>query len=386
MTLRIALVHRRFGVDGGTERFTESLARRLSARGHDVEVFAASVDPRFARTRVATFRRLRAGARGALKHVLLWLAATLQVRRARYDVVVHLGRTGPLDLYRAGGGCHRTWFDQLLARAGTGGRRFALQASLAHRFVLWHERRALKAGGRFVVPSEAARRDLAAAYGELARDVLVVPNGVDLDRFHPRNRKLFFEEERRRLGLRPEELVLLFVGSDATRKGLDTLLRSLEILNEQGQADDLRLLVVGPPDRQRDRYAALAAELGLRGQVTFAPPQESIERVYPAVDLLVLPTRHDPFANVTLEALASGTPVVTSGVNGAVEAVEDRTALAVVQDPEDAAGFAAAIADQLRPDGLQDRRAAARAAAEPAAEGAAVDRWEALLTEAAASR
>jgi len=384
--VRLALVHRRFGLDGGTERFLEGLARRLSARGHTVEVFAASVDPRFARTRVATFRSLRAGRRGAFKHLLLWLAARLQIRRRSFDVVVHLGRTGPLDLYRAGGGCHRTWFDMLLARASTGGQRFALKWSLAHRFILWHERAALTSGGRFVVPSESARRDLVESYGNLAAGVRVLPNGVDLDRFHPRNRHLFFEEERQRLGLRPEELVLLFVGSDATRKGLDTLLRSLARLKDDGKADDVRLLVVGPGVRQREQYAALADDLGLRDQVTFAVPQVAIERVYPAVDLLVLPTRHDPFANVTLEALASGTPVITTAVNGAIEAVADRSALVVLDDAEDDAALASAIEAQLRPEGLQALRAAARTSVEPASEQAAIDAWEALLTEAAAAR
>jgi UDP-glucose:(heptosyl)LPS alpha-1,3-glucosyltransferase len=198
----VAVVHRRFGVDGGTERFLEGLTRRLGQRGHTVDVFAASVDPRYARTRVATFRSLLFGRRGAFKHVLLWLSAALQVRRRRYDVVLHLGRTGPLDVYRAGGGCHRTWFDLLLSRA-TRGERWALKLSLAHRFVLWHERRALTSGARFVVPSESARADLRQVYGSLADGVIVLPNGVDLDRFHPRNRKIFFEEERQRLGLRP---------------------------------------------------------------------------------------------------------------------------------------------------------------------------------------
>ncbi|MCP4868964.1 MAG: glycosyltransferase family 4 protein [Proteobacteria bacterium] len=384
--MKVALVHRRFGVDGGTERFLEGLARRLSARGHDVEVFATSVDPRFARTRVATFRRLWLGGGGAFKHALLWLSARLAVRARNYDVVLHLGRTGPLDIYRAGGGCHRTWFDLLMARAVTGGQRAALKFNFAHRFLLWHERTALSHGGRFVVPSEASRANLVASYGNLAAGVVVLPNGVDLDRFHPRNRKLFFEEERQRLGLRPEELVLLFVGSDATRKGLDTLLRSLAILKDSGKADDVRLLVIGPGARQRDRYAAEAQALGLRDQVTFAPPQQAIERVYPAVDLLVLPTRHDPFANVTLESLACGTPVITTAANGAIEAVTDRTSLVVIDDPEDHEGFAAAIADQLSPDGLQSRRAAARTAAEPASEQGAIDRWETLLTEAAGAR
>ena len=383
--MKFAFIHRRFGVDGGTERFLESLTRRLGQRSHEVEVWSASVDPRFARTRVASFRRLLAGGRGWMKDLLLYLAVRLQVRHRRYDAVLHLGRTGPLDVYRAGGGCHRTWFDLLMGQAATGWQRLKLKLSLAHRFRLWHERRALRAPGRFVVPSHTAREDLRRAYGSLADDVEVVHNGVDLDRFHPRTRQLFFEEERSKLGLRPEELVLLFVGSDFWRKGLDTLLRAIARLERAGEADDLRVLVLGA-DRRQPRYAALADELGVRDHVTFLRHHDAPEKVYGAVDLLALPTRHDPFANVTLEALACGLPLVTSAVNGATEVYGDCPSAVILEDPEDDEPLAAAIKDLLRPELLAERRAAARTTAEQRGEGDAVDRWEALLTEVAGDR
>lgn len=382
--MKLAFVHRRFGVDGGTERFLEALTRRLGERGHAIEVYSATVDPRFARTRVATFRRLVAGGRGLLKNLLLWVAAGLQVRRGRFDVVLHLGRTGPLDIYRAGGGCHRTWHG-LLLEAAEGRERFALKVSFAHRFRLWHERKALLSTSRVVVPSESARRDLVSAYGDLADKVEVIHNGVDLDRFHPRTRQLFFEEERRRLGLRPEELVLLFVGSDYWRKGLDTLLRAMARLVTDGHGDDLRLLAVGG-DARRDRFVALAAELGLRERVTFLSHHDAPERLYAAADVLALPTRYDPFANVTLEGLASGLPVVTSARNGACEAVRDRSAFTVLQDASDDAALAEALEIQLRTGDLQLRRGQARAAAQECCETGAVDRWERLLREVADAR
>jgi UDP-glucose:(heptosyl)LPS alpha-1,3-glucosyltransferase len=383
--VKLAFVHRRFGLDGGTERFLESLTRRLGQRGHEIEVWTAGVDPRFARTRVAAFRKLRAGRRGLLRNLLLFLAAKLQVKRARFDAVLHLGRTGPLDIYRAGGGCHRTWYELLRSRATTGWQRFRLALSPAHRFRLWHERKALRAAGRFVVPSETARADLVRAYGPVADRVEVLHNGVDLDRFHPRTRQLFFEEERQRLGLRPEELVLLFVGSDFWRKGLDTLLRATGRLEEAGDADELRLLVVGG-DRRTDEYAALAERLGVRGRVTFLRHHDAPEKVYAAADVFALPTRHDPFANVTIEALASGLPVVTSAINGATEAVEPGLAFSVLDDAEDDEGLAAVLRDLLRPERFAERRAAAREAASSCGEGACVDRWEQLLKDVSGGR
>jgi UDP-glucose:(heptosyl)LPS alpha-1,3-glucosyltransferase len=372
--VKLAFVHRRFGVDGGTERFLESLARRLGERGHEVHVWAASVDPRYVRTRVATFHRLPGG-RGLLGALALMAAAALAVRRPSYDAVLHLGRTGPGDVYRAGGGCHRAWFEHLLADA-SGLARWRVLLSPYHQLRLWHERRALGSTARVIVPSERARADFVRCYGALGERVEVLPNGVDLDRFHPKGRQLFFEEVRRQLGLPPEELVLLFVGSDFHRKGLDTVLKAVQRLGDD--AADLRILVLGS-DGRRARFEALAAELGLRDRVTFLREHDQPEKVYAACDALALPTRYDPFANVSLEALASGLPVVTSARNGALDVVPANTALVVVDDPDDADAVAAGIRSLLGSEGMGERRAAARAAAATCGEAEAVLRWEALL-------
>ncbi len=380
--MKLAFVHRRFGVDGGTERFLESLTRRLAEREHEIVVYASTVDPRFARTRIARFVRLGPAWLGTIG---LWLLAALRVRRKRFDAVLHLGRTGPLDIYRAGGGCHRRWHEIALASSEHATARQARFSWLGHRFRLWHERRALRGAGLVVVPSQTARADLIAAYGADAESVQVVHNGVDVDRFHPRTRQLFFEEERQRLGLRPEELVLLFVGSDFHRKGLDVVLRATAELRREDAAGDLRLLVVGG-DRRRPAFEALAEELGIRDCVTFLRHHDAPERAYAAADVFVMPTRHDPFANATLEALASGLSVVTTRCNGATEVMDGCSAVRIVEDPDDVAAVTDGLRAFLDTAGLQERRAAARATAEVCGDSIAVERWEALLTGVATGR
>lgn len=381
--MKIGLVHKRFGVDGGTERFAEGLTRQLSGRGHEVVVFAASFDPRFTRKDVAQYGRLRFGRRGgALGTILLWLAAWWRVREPSFDVVLHLGRTGPGRAYRAGGGCHRAWYDRLRAGAKTGGERLALSVSLYHRFRLWHERKALRSA-HVIVPSQLARQGFIDSYGALAANVVVLPNGVDLARFHPKNRRLFFAETRDAIGLNPEEVVLLFVGSDFERKGLDVAIEAAAQL--LAEIPEIRLLVVGG-DRRRPEYERLADQHGLRSHVTFLWEHERPEHLYAAADVLILPTRFDPFANVTLEALATGLPVVTSARNGAVEVLQGCPAAAVVQDPEDVAGTVAALRDMLDPSALHDRQEAARALTEQLGEGQAAAAWEAWLRSVGAAR
>ena len=381
--MKIAFVHKRFGLDGGTERQLEQLVRGLRDRGHDVHVHAGTVDPRFARDRWGTFHSLPAGGPGAgLRALRLLLGAALRVRLSAYDVVVHMGRTGPRDVYRAGGGCHRLWYEMLLSRCRSGLQRLRLLLSLRHRIALWHERRALTTA-QVVVGSERARQDLLASYGALADGVAVIPNAVDLDRFHPRWRRLAFGEQREQLGLGPEEVVILFVGSDFWRKGLDRVLAALPLCAPHGE--EPRLLVLGD-DARRDTFEAQARELGVRGRVTFLPHHAAPEKLYATVDLLVLPTRHDPFANVTLEALATGVPVVTSATNGASAEIGAGPALVVLDDPDDHEALADAMTALLAPTELPARREAARAAAERHGEAEALDRWNALLVQAAEAR
>ena len=382
--MRIAFVHKRFGLEGGTERMLEALVRGLSARGHDVHVFCGRLDPRFNRSRVATFHALPfVGPTPGLRALMLLVVAALIVRRLRFDAVVHLGRTGPLDVYRAGGGSHRTFHDLLRARASTGWQRLRLALSLRHRIALAHERRALTAGGLVVVPSQRARQDLLDAYGPLATGVFVIPNGVDLDRFHPKGRRLFFAEQRDALSFGPEELVLLFVGSDFWRKGLDRALAALARLGPPGE--EPRLLVLGD-DPRRMEFEALARSLSVRHRVTFLTHHPSPERLYATADLLVLPTRHDPYANVTVEALASGMPAVTTEANGAVGELGTSDALCVVREPDDPEALAAAIRAMLDPARLPELRSAARQVAEAAGEAAFIAAWEETLTGVPARR
>ena len=84
--------------------------------------------------------------------------------------------------------------------------------------------------------------------------------------------------------------------------------------------------------------------------------------LYRQVDGLLLPTRYDAFANVCLEAAASGLPVVTSGANGSGELLRD--AGVVVEDAEDVAGFSAALERLADPDARAQLGQRARAIAE----------------------
>jgi glycosyltransferase involved in cell wall biosynthesis len=97
-------------------------------------------------------------------------------------------------------------------------------------------------------------------------------------------------------------------------------------------------------------------------RVRFLGPRADPEALLAAADALLLPTRFDAFANASLEAAASGIPVVTSAANGAAEVLGH--AALVVADPGDVAGFARALDVLSDPAARASRGASARRAAE----------------------
>ena len=74
-------------------------------------------------------------------------------------------------------------------------------------------------------------------------------------------------------------------------------------------------------DSARARFEAQAAALGIAARTLFVEGTLAPEQLHAAADLYVLPTRYDPFANSTLEALACGLPVITSCANGGAELI-----------------------------------------------------------------
>jgi UDP-glucose:(heptosyl)LPS alpha-1,3-glucosyltransferase len=183
-----------------------------------------------------------------------------------------------------------------------------------------------------------------------------VYNGVDLERFHPRLREVHRTAARAEAGVSPEAWTLLFAGSGFERKGLDVAIRALAALGDSRS----RLIVIGRGDAAR--YRQIAAEAGVADRLVWLGVRADIERWYAAADVLVLPTRYEPFGNVHLEALSTGLPVVTSRVAGGAEVIGAGCGDAV--DPSSPEEFSSAVA-RLRGRPAAEVRAAARAAAEP---------------------
>lgn len=177
----------------------------------------------------------------------------------------------------------------------------------------------------------AALRDSLTNLGVPAERVTVLRNGVDLDFFRPIDKL----EARGKLGLDSGSRVLLSVGLLIDRKGHDIPIRALPRL------PGVQLLIAGDGEK-RKFLEELAAAIGVGDRVTFlgSISHEKLKVYFSAADALVLASSREGWANVLLESMACGTPVIASDVWGTPEVVTCPAAGVLMEDrtPESFAG------------------------------------------------
>jgi D-inositol-3-phosphate glycosyltransferase len=219
------------------------------------------------------------------------------------------------------------------------------------------ERRTMAACDRIVAATERDRAQMVRHYGKHA-PIMVIPGGVDLQRFRPLPRA----EARAELGVGASK-VILFVGRIQRLKGLEVLLRALHHACGSDTSLDVRLLIVGGLAnaecrelREITRLQQLAGRLGVADRVTFvgAVQHERLPLYYASADVTVMPSTYESFGLVAVESLACGTPVIASRVGGLPTIVRDGETGFLVpwRDPR---LFAERIVQLLNDDSLRAR-------------------------------
>jgi glycosyltransferase involved in cell wall biosynthesis len=179
--------------------------------------------------------------------------------------------------------------------------------------------RTLKSAARVFSVSDSLRR-LAIELGTAEEKTEVVGNGVDTARFHPVDHAV----ARARFGLPDSAKVLISVGGLVERKGMHRVIDVMPALIKHHP--DLHYLIVGGASPEGDNRAELAAQvarLGLADHVHFlgSLPPDELKWPLSASDVFVLATRNEGWANVFLEAMACGLPVISTDVGGNAEVV-----------------------------------------------------------------
>ena len=205
----------------------------------------------------------------------------------------------------------------------------------------------------------------------------VIHNFVDIERFRPEP-----DSRRRRCYAAPNELVFMHASNFRAVKNAH---RVVEVFHAAQAQVPARLLMVGEgPDVAPCRE--LARELKIADRVSFLGEQEYIEALLPLADVFLLPSSHESFGLVALEAMSSGVPVIATRVGGMPEVIVDGVS-GFLRDPGDVAGMSAIAVELARDPELRARvgRAARARAGDTFAQERAVEHYEAYYRRLLAS-
>lgn len=333
------------GSAGGMSVFLRSMAQALARAGVQVDVYAASHGPCPASSGPGPLRVTHVGTEGApdfaddllaavkeagtdyaLVHSHYWTSAEPGLRLADEIGVPHVftGHTIAAIKERAGGALEPD------ARKSA-------------------EDAAIRRSHAVVTFTEEESALLSELFGLAPEQSHAVPMGVDLGLFKPHARL----EARAALGIGQRERVLLSVGRIEPFKGADVLVRAVALMRER-----VRVLVVGGRENEPGvawlRNEACANGVSNLLDWRAAIPQSGLPSYYAAADICVVPSLHEMFGLVALEAMACGTPVVASDAGGLRELVRHGET-GLLCRPGDAAALAGALDALLGDASLAER-------------------------------
>ncbi len=368
---------------GGAARVATETALGLAGRGHEVTVIAP-VSARPAIERIAENLTVRRSLpRTRLPITLTDVVSTARAVRGlrSYDValvhqstcaagLVAAGFEAPMALVFHASALRELRFLRTRLRGAKRLGTYGLEPFLA-----WFERLSLERATSVLVLSEFSRGLIEADHPRISNRITRVSGGVDVDRFTPGDG---LQPARDRLGIQRDGTLLVTARRLEPRMGLEQLLEAVRIARSGGV--DLRLAVIGSGILERP-LQSLAVRLGLGDVVNFRGRVPDAELVdwYRAADLFVLPTiAYEGFGMVTVEALASGVPVVGTPVGATPELLGplDRRLIAQTAGAE---SLAAAIRTALQLAGPELRTACREYACAEFAWPRVMDAWEEAL-------
>lgn len=368
--MRITMVNKHYPPHlGGIEHHVRDLAEALAARGHSVRALVANEEARtvFETMSGVEVLRLRRAFNISSAPVAFGIARALRDEASRADVL-HLHSPypwGELEWLRVKPGVpavltyHSDIVRQRLLLAG--------YAPFLRRVL---------AGVSRIIVSSPQMIEHSPFLAPIAAKCRVVPFGIDVEEFADPS----LEGPAQAIRARHKRPIVLFVGRLIYYKGVEVLVRAMVDVDA-----DLVIVGTGPLE---GTIRSLASDLGIADRITMTPPlpRRELAAQYRAADVFCLPSiaRSEAFGLVQLEAMAAGTPVVSTRLPTGVPFVNEHGVSGLTVEPGDAASLAEALNALVSDAGLRERlgsQARARVRAEFTRDGM-VERTLAVYREA----
>jgi glycosyltransferase involved in cell wall biosynthesis len=302
--VRIAVLSRNFAVTGGgAERYSIAIVEQLAAK-HEVHVYAQTIDHDFPGVVYHSIPMPFAKPRWINQLYFAW--KTWRATRIGFDIVhshentwhgnVHTVHVLPvkhtLFVGKTGFSLAMRWLKVL-----TSPRLLAYLWLEKQRYAFAYRKKVVCASSTLKAVVEDSFPEARCMLEVITPGVTSVPGpATSLEKV----------EARHMLALPEDAAILLFVGNDFGKKGLNAALNALASLG-----NNVHLLVVGQSELVSD-YKQIAIAIGVSSRVRFQGSVKDMSLVYRAADMLVHPTSEDSYGMVVLEAMAHGLPVVVS--------------------------------------------------------------------------
>ncbi len=261
------------------------------------------------------------------------------------DLVFGMDRNRFQTHFRAGNGVHDAYLKSRILTQGKW-KYYSCLLNPMHRKILDIEKSAFENPSlkKLFTNSDMVKRQILDRFSTDPAKIQVIHNGVE---WHEMEADFNAWPERKSQWIRdfflpPDKFHLLFIGNGYLRKGLLQLLEGIARLDNL----DVHLSVIGK-ETHLDVYQTAAHKLGLIKRVHFFGPRGDIRPFYQYADALAIPSFYDPFANVTVEALAMGLFVISSQFNGGSEILTSQSGIVIneLQSPD---SVASALQEAIR--------------------------------------
>ncbi|WES68595.1 glycosyltransferase family 4 protein [Superficieibacter sp. HKU1] len=308
---------------GGLQRDFLRIAKTVSQRGARVRVYVLSWQgERPDDVEIVTVPATASTNHGKNKEYYQWVQQHL--RQHPVDKVIGFNKMPGLDIYYAADVCYA---EKVAREKG-----FFYKLTPRYRHFAAFEEAVFRKGAKteLLMLTDRQINDFKKHYGTEEARFHILPPGIYPDRKYSAHAPDCRETFRRENNIGADEFLLLQVGSDFSRKGVDRSIRAFAALPDAFKAN-ARLVVVGQD--KPGKFDALASQLGVKNRVWFYAGRNDVSNLMMAADVLIHPAYQEAAGIVLLEAIAAGLPVLTTEVCGYAHYIDKAQCGVVIAEP-----------------------------------------------------
>lgn len=342
---KVTLVARSSLAAGGLEKQLLRISNAFLQKGAPVHLLTSYPNPQLASTPITYSLVKTPRYPRFLLPKLFDLSSFQSHAKDPSTIVFGIDRISYATHLRAGNGVHRAYLERRRLTSSLSFPYIRFFNPLHHTLLKLEKASFLSPSLRLIFTnSHMVKNEILDFYGVDPKLIRVIHNGVEWQELAVPFSRWPREKSRlcKVLSLDPHLHYFLFVGHGFERKGLSFLLDAFAALSKP----ECHLIVVGQDSHRLSFFQKKCHTLKIENQVTFVGNVQNTSPFYSLADTLVIPSLYDPFANVTLEALAMGLYVISSPFNGGAEILQKETGI-VLADLFDRDHFSFALEQAL---------------------------------------